>query len=250
VILLHGLGSSRRAWDLLVPLLADRMTTYAVDLFGHGESPWDDTVTAVSPHLLAAQVAEWMDSVGLQRAHVVGNSMGGWWSMELAARGRAESVIALCPAGFWAADFVPSTDLPRTRDLALRLQPVLPRLMASKTARRVAFRGAVERPANVTFQIALDAALAQVRARGFDACMAGMTGTYASVSGSIPREIPVTIVFGDRDRILPSPDFQRRSVAPEHARWEVWWRCGHAPMWDVPEACAHLIDAAVRTGSG
>lgn len=249
VLLLHGLSSSRRAWDLLVPLLTDRATTYAVDLPGHGESPWDDTITSMHPHGLAESVAEWMDGEGLDRAHIVGNSMGGWVSLELAAMGRALSVTALCPAGFWSEDFTPNTSLPQTRDLANRLAPVLPRLMASKTVRRIAFRGAVERPSNVTYHVALDAAIAQTQARGFDACMTGMTRANATCTSAISTDVPVTIVFGDRDRILPAPDFQRRTLAPAHARWEVWWRCGHAPMWDVPEACVHVVDRVLRPGS-
>jgi pimeloyl-ACP methyl ester carboxylesterase len=249
VVMLHGLGSSRRCWDLLVPLISDRATVYTVDLPGHGESDWDHSVTSIHPRELAVAVADWLDSIGVDTAHVVGNSMGGWVGLELAALGRAGSVTALCPAGFWADDFHPSTSLPETRDLALWLRPVLPALMSSRLARRVAFRNAVERPGNVPFHIALDAATAQIMARGFDACLNGMTGTNAKCAVDVPATVPMTVVFGDRDRVLPAPAFQRRDLAPGHADWQVWWRCGHAPMWDVPDACAALVhrqlDAAV-----
>ena len=43
-----------------------------------------------------------MDEAGLETAHVVGNSLGGYVALQLAARGRAESVVALAPAGGWA----------------------------------------------------------------------------------------------------------------------------------------------------
>ena len=44
-----------------------------------------------------------MDEAGFETAHIVGNSLGGYLALQLAARGRAESVVALAPAGGWAA---------------------------------------------------------------------------------------------------------------------------------------------------
>ena len=43
-----------------------------------------------------------MDEAGIGRAHLVGNSLGGFVALQLAARGRAESVVALAPARGWA----------------------------------------------------------------------------------------------------------------------------------------------------
>ena len=45
-----------------------------------------------------------MDAAGLRTAHVAGNSLGGFVALQLAARGRAESVVALAPAGGWAKE--------------------------------------------------------------------------------------------------------------------------------------------------
>jgi pimeloyl-ACP methyl ester carboxylesterase len=58
--------------------------------------------------------------------------------------------------------------------------------------------------------------------------------------------VPVTIVFGDTDPILPAPDNQRREAAPPGARWIVLPRCGHAPMWDAPARTVELIGETVR----
>ena len=48
---------------------------------------------------LAAHVERVMDEAGVERAHIVGNSLGGYLALVLAARGRAGSVVALAPAG-------------------------------------------------------------------------------------------------------------------------------------------------------
>ena len=43
-----------------------------------------------------------MDEAGFETAHIVGNSLGGYVALQLAARGRARTVVALAPAGGWA----------------------------------------------------------------------------------------------------------------------------------------------------
>ena len=43
-----------------------------------------------------------MDAAGFATAHLVGNSLGGHVALQLAARGRADTVVALAPAGGWA----------------------------------------------------------------------------------------------------------------------------------------------------
>ncbi|HXO25193.1 MAG TPA: alpha/beta fold hydrolase, partial [Streptosporangiaceae bacterium] len=75
LVLLHGLGSSRRAWDPVVPALADHFDVIAVDLPGFGESaplPWQDEP---SPAALAAAVAGLLDDLGVTAAHLAGNSL-------------------------------------------------------------------------------------------------------------------------------------------------------------------------------
>jgi pimeloyl-ACP methyl ester carboxylesterase len=58
--------------------------------------------------------------------------------------------------------------------------------------------------------------------------------------------VPVCVVFGDDDRLLPSPDNTHREIAPPGARWVVLPRCGHAPMWDAPERTVELVEETVR----
>jgi len=56
--------------------------------------PTDDT--------LVDQTERSIDAAGIDTAHFVGNSLGGYLALRLAARGRARSVVALAPAGGWA----------------------------------------------------------------------------------------------------------------------------------------------------
>ncbi len=247
MVLVHGLSASRRAWDLITHELAEEFTTYAIDLPGHGDSPPISSVHPTTPQDLARALGDFLDSEGLDKAHFVGNSMGGWTSLEAAANGRALSVTALCPAGFWRPTERPTKSLSSTHRAALATKPIIPAIMRIRPLRTALFRTGMERSDTVPYVIARDAALAQAYAEGFDTCLAGMTGRNFARAAEIPDDVPVTIAFGDHDRILPAPRFQVRDYAPAHARWEVLWRCGHAPMWDVPPLTSQLIrDTAAR----
>ena len=53
-------------------------------------------------------LAGFLDGLGIARAHLAGNSLGGWVALELAGLSRALSVTGLSPAGFWARSPSPS----------------------------------------------------------------------------------------------------------------------------------------------
>ncbi|MBA2540553.1 MAG: alpha/beta fold hydrolase, partial [Deltaproteobacteria bacterium] len=100
LVLIHGLGSARTVWSLVTPELAKKFDVLAVDLPGHGQTPWT-AGTAMDPRALADSVRATLDALNVKRAHLVGNSLGGWVSLELAAAypDRVASVTALAPAG-------------------------------------------------------------------------------------------------------------------------------------------------------
>jgi len=74
LVLIHGITEDQRVWDPFVPELAKRARVIRVDLPGHGASP-------ALPHYdagaMVAPLAELVQSLGLERPHVVGHSLGG-----------------------------------------------------------------------------------------------------------------------------------------------------------------------------
>src|SRR5262245_47763018 len=82
VLLLHGLGSSVRDWELQIPALAERYTVLAVDMRGHGRS--DKPSGPYSVAIFARDVAAVLRALALGPAHVVGISMGGMIGFQLA----------------------------------------------------------------------------------------------------------------------------------------------------------------------
>ncbi len=241
VVLVHGLASSRRAWDLVIDDLSRDHTVYAVDLPGHGDSDPLPGVDVATPAMFADALGAFLDQQGLDRAHLVGNSLGGWTVLEAAANGRATSVVGLCPAGLWEPLHRPLRTIQANRRAAVATRRAIPLIMSIPPVRRQLMRSGAERTAQVPRSVAVDAAYAQADARGFDAAHDGALHGRFDRADEIPATVPVTIAFGDNDRLLPAPRFQQRDLAPRHARWEVLWNCGHAPMWDVPRVTTELV---------
>jgi len=96
-------------------------------------------------------------------------------------------------------------------------------------------------PAQVPYDVALEAARAQADATGYTAALDGTLGQRFDRAGSIPADVPVTAVWGDRDHVLPARTSQERSLLPAHAEWVVLPRCGHVPQWDAPGAVLRLL---------
>jgi pimeloyl-ACP methyl ester carboxylesterase len=119
VLLLHGLASTRRFWNLVVPdLVAAGLSVVALDQRGHGESPVPDD-SDFSLEAVARDAAVALDALGISRAVVVGHSWGASVGLTLAATqpGRVLSAVAI-DGGF--AVRPPDVDLVELRE---RLTP-------------------------------------------------------------------------------------------------------------------------------
>ncbi|MDQ4119018.1 MAG: alpha/beta fold hydrolase, partial [Actinomycetota bacterium] len=129
-------------------MIERRHRVLAPTLAGH----LSGTPLAVAPDhvvpFLVDDVEQTMSDTGMETAHIVGNSLGGWVALELARRGRARSVVALSPAGAWRRP----RDLLRLRVLfavggAMGSHPVVRRLLtATPMVQRAALRRVSERP--------------------------------------------------------------------------------------------------------
>ena len=102
LVCLHGFGLTWHTWELVLPALERHHDVLAVTLAGHSGGP--PIVGEPDGGMFADGVERAMDEAGFERAHIVGHSIGGFIALQLAARGRALSVVALAPAGGWASE--------------------------------------------------------------------------------------------------------------------------------------------------
>jgi pimeloyl-ACP methyl ester carboxylesterase len=99
-VCLHGFTDTWRTWELVLPELERHHDVLAPTLIGHAGGPRLDG--AVTRGVIPDAIERALDDAGFETAHIVGNSLGGFVALQLAARGRARSVVALAPAGGWA----------------------------------------------------------------------------------------------------------------------------------------------------
>ena len=248
VVLVHGLGGARLMWAPVLPALARSYDVVAVDLPGHGDSAALGPGADARPPAIAQRVAAALAELGIERPHLVGNSFGGWTGLEMAADGVLASLTALAPAGLRLVPGEPSPVLRMNRALALGLNRYADSLVGNSLVRRITYATGTVDPAAMDPELARGVAWSLRTSTAFEAMLAGTRHLRFERRDAV--RVPVTVVWGDRDRILPFPVHQHPELAPAHCRWVILPRCGHAPMWDAVPATLRLVDETVAAGAG
>jgi pimeloyl-ACP methyl ester carboxylesterase len=246
LVLLHGLGSSRQAWDPVVPALAQIADVIAVDLPGFGDSPQLSATVEPSPAALAVAVAELLDELRLDTPHVAGNSLGGWVGLELAAVRPVASLTLLSPAGLWrsGAPLYCRASLRASWWLARHARTTLDSVVGTTAGRALVLGQLLGRPTQMTPGQARAGLRALADAPGFDATLRATA--HRRYRPARPLDVPVTVAFGSRDRILFSPRWRRLDELPASSRVAALPGCGHHPMTDDPAAVAELVAAPLH----
>jgi len=236
LVLVHGIGGELCVWEPVLEPLAERMDVIAVDLPGFGHSPPLPEGITPTPMALAQSVVRLMDELDIDSAHLAGNSLGGWVCLELGKTERARSVTALCPAGLWGAPIrragAPARG--RAHEIAQRLRPVLPLLLLSPRARRLALTHVVADPDRVPYGAARRMVSSYARATAYDATNVAMQENHFTDPERV--RVPLSVGFGEFDRLI-----RPVRLAVAGARTVVLRGCGHIPMWDRPDLVTDLI---------
>jgi pimeloyl-ACP methyl ester carboxylesterase len=245
LLLLHGTNSSRSIWKPLLPRLSAEREVVSVDLPAHGESP----PSSFTPPDWAREVATLLDDLGLERVAVVGHSSGGWTALELAKLGRATGVLALAPAGLWSRHSPPITDsiLFLNWHLGQLLGAVATKPIGTKTGRRLLMRQISAHPAEVPAESAVAMARTVLASKHFPEHFKQTRRLRLRDGRRIPGDVPVRVIWGDRDRIARKRTSRHTDQLPEHAVVETWEDCGHMLMWDAPE---RVTEAALALPAG
>ena len=218
---LHGVTDTWRTWELVLPALERRHDVLALTLPGHAGGP--PLTGPVTDATMADAVERAMDEAGFATAHLVGNSLGGYVALQLAARGRARTVVALAPAGGWAPGD------PAVAELFVRQREMHEALKAGAPHARGV-------PELLAHQM-LGAASARVPAL--------VEHAQRSDWPLDPERItcPVRVVWGADDALLswPSAAVRYRHESLPHADWIVLDGVGHHPQLDAPLETAQLI---------
>lgn len=237
IVLVHGFGANKDNWTRLARELTDGFNVYAIDLPGHGDSSkaldlgyrFEDQV---------AHLSEILAALGIEQAHMMGNSMGGAITALYAATypDQIQSAVLFDPAGIFEYDselvalvmegdnpLIPSKegDFRRLVDFALEKKPFVPwpiydvmeeKAIANREINQVIF--------------------AAIRDTGYE----------PDFRNAITRiDAPVLVIWGKEDRVI---NYRNADVFIEQipdARKVLLEGVGHAPMVEVPEESAQLF---------
>ncbi|HLM08100.1 MAG TPA: alpha/beta fold hydrolase [Thermoleophilaceae bacterium] len=241
---LHGFADTWRTWELVLPALERRHDVLAPTLAGHAGGPAIEA--RIGDYVLADAVERVMDEAGFETAHIAGNSLGGYVALQLAARGRARSVVAFAPAGGWLegdGSFGETLDRQAATIEALRVMaPQAPALLATLDGRRRATASITVNFEHIRVELIAHLMLG---AACSTAALPLIEHAHRNGWRIEPERIacPVRVVWGTEDRLLPWPAAAARFRGEwlPHADWIELDEVGHCPQLDVPVEAAELI---------
>lgn len=244
VVLIHGIGHRRQAWGEVPQRLNDRgYDVYVVDLPGHGTSRTPTRPDGYSMRSTAEQLERCFASLGLDRPHVVGNSLGGAVGLELAHTGAVRTATVFSPAGFFPVHHLPNI---AANLLFMKVGSYLPEAVHRTLAgrewfRRIAFRSLYTHPETVAVETAVGDTLNLRRSKGFWPHF--FRATFLRFTKDV--QVPTTVAWGDTDRLLlPSEAHTARRRLPG-ATHVTLPDSGHCPQHDHPELVVDVVAATI-----
>lgn len=240
LVLVHGVVHRRHAWDPVIDLLTPYRRVVTVDMPGHGQSP--EMPDGENPLRIGADIAvDFLQRIApREKVHVAGNSLGGWFALEAAARGEVASATVLSPAGFFTGplDQARAVDTFRTlRWATRRMGGGRDRFVTNVVGKSIGMGAFMSHPWRVparTARIDAESLLTnEVIDRGLEADFA--------FTGPVDPAVPVTVAWGRRDLILPA--YEAKGVTATFPQAEVTLvpGVGHVPMWDNPQLVASIL---------
>jgi pimeloyl-ACP methyl ester carboxylesterase len=246
LLLVHGLSGCWQNWLENIPHLARTHRVIAPDLPGFGASPmppWDITIPAYGRF-----VRDFCERLGVERAAIVGNSMGGFIATEVAVAepDRMEKLVLVSAAGItWArARREPAAMVGRMvragTPLVLRFQTGVG--MLRPKARQFSFRGVFHDPNGLRRELLWENVVPALHSPGYFDAFINLVG-YDIRNRLEEIEDPTLIVWGRNDRVVPVPAaFSYRRRIGDNARLEIFDETGHVPMLERPVRFNRLLD--------
>jgi pimeloyl-ACP methyl ester carboxylesterase len=233
VILVHGFGGSTFSFRHTIPELARHFRVIAPDLKGFGLSERPPT----GDYSLSAQaslVNGLMERLGIERATVLGHSMGGQVAMRLAVDfpQKVERLILVDSATYGLVH--------RAARVSFFLRPLLPLaalfILHNRRSRRTILRSAVHDPAYLTPEV-LEGYFRPTRMRGHLTALGRLLVDRRADPPLDPSAVtqPTLILWGEQDRWLPPSQGQRLHEQIRDSRLVLIPRAGHLPLEEQPE---------------
>jgi pimeloyl-ACP methyl ester carboxylesterase len=240
LVLLHGLGSSLHTWEPWAQVLSSHYRVIRFDFPGHGLSsapPGGDYADTRTHRLLAAL----LDSLGVARATLIGNSMGGRiaWSFAAAQPSRVARLVLIAPDGFASPGF--EYDKPAEVPAVLGVMRwVLPRFMLKAN-----LAPAYADPSRLADSVVTRYHDLMLAPGNRAALFARMRQTM--LTDPLPRlrgiTVPTLLLWGEQDQMIPVRNAQDYRGAMPQAQLVTLPGVGHLPFEEAPVTALPPVQA-------
>lgn len=247
LVLIHGIGHRWQAWEPVIEQLSEHYDVIALDLPGFGQSP-PLSAAGVPTHMenVIAAIAENFEAWGIERPHVVGNSLGGAIALYLGDHGLARSVVALSPAGFFRfAGKAQAMAALTVLKLATYSPDALLRLASqTRVGRWLTGYLLYAHPERYDVERTFGDASSLKRGKAFWPTF--FQAARFRYRGGV--RVPTTIAWGTKDRLLnPRQAVRARRELPTAIHVSLPG-AGHVPMGDCPDEIARIIEDTTARG--
>ena len=253
VVLVHGLGGQWQNWLENIPRLAQERRVLALDLPGHGLTP-EPADSKISISGYGRCVDAFCERLGLGKVAVVGNSMGGFISAEVAIQfpERVSRLVLVSAAGISSADALqaPVLTIGRLASAIATNSAARHRRLAARPVTRHASLALVARhPRLLKADLAYEGFFKGAGKPGFDDALRACLD-YDFRDRLPDVKVPTLIVWGEKDSIIPVRDADEFERLIDDSRKVVMKDTGHIPMAERPEAFNDVLtDFLAESGS-
>ncbi len=246
VILLHGFGAAVWVWEKQIEVLSRHYRVYALDLLGHGFS--DRPKIPYTLQTYVRFLREFMDGAGIQKATLIGNSMGGGlaWAMAALSPERVDRLILI--------NSMPPDVLDQVRNdsfrtlVAIKDIPLLPYLVTACRTRG-SVRWLLQESVSDLKLITPEVIDRQYRISRIKGTTWVLYSTFKN-AGRVKKltrgylssiACPTLLIWGERDLIFPPPVAESLHQAIPGSRLRMIEKAGHLPMWETPDEVNEVI---------
>jgi 2-hydroxy-6-oxonona-2,4-dienedioate hydrolase len=235
VIFLHGTTGHLEAFVRNIPAFAAGFDCHAIDMLGHGWSGKPDYPYRIERYL--EHLEAYLDAAGIERAHIVGESLGGWTAARFASRrrDRLRRLILVAPGGLAANPNVmerikrTTTEAVESTDIALTRERV--ELLMHDPA-----RDASDELVQLRYEIYHQPGFRQALPNLL--CLQEMDNRQQDLLTDEELraiEVETLIVWGQHNPFGEIPDAERLHAAIPNSRLTIYPQCGHWPQHEVAE---------------
>jgi len=240
LVLLHGFPLDHHLWDDVLPLLEDTFDVTLPDLRGFGESTTIDTPYTMDDY--ASDIAGLLDQLGIQKAAIVGHSMGGYVALafvrlypeRVRGLGLVSSQVLADPPDRKEGRYKSAADVAE-KGIGGVVEAMTPKFTSDERLQAVA-RKSMERQKPAAY---IGALKAMAERADSTTLLSSLRDGFASQGGAF--RFPVVIIHGDADALIPIDRAREVKKAVPEAHLVELNGAGHVPMMEAKEETADAL---------